>query len=183
MVQLELDDSNVDFVEREPLPDDAQAFPATLPPIPHETRVLHLDYVWSPTARLEQWRDSAATTPTEIEIVHTGYAVPDSEAVTDFGESADLATDLTYVSEPGNLSLLGLELVKFLEGSPAEEPAVVCVDSLSLMLRYASVDDVCQFVDQCCELMDAHEAITRFQFTPEAHDKETIERIQAQVSK
>ncbi|SDX92417.1 DUF7504 family protein [Halobellus clavatus] len=182
MAQPELDGPDVDLVEREPLPNDPQAFPAILPPISHETRVLHLDYVCSPTTRLQQWRDSTATTPAKIGIVHTGYAVPDPHPVTDLSESADVSTDFTYVSEPGDLCQLGLELVKFFEASPAESPAVVCVDSLSVMLQYASVKDVCQFIAQCGACLDAHDAIARFKFKPAVHDDETVERIRARIS-
>ena len=160
MAQPELDGPDVDLVEREPLPNDPQAFPAILPPISHETRVLHLDYVCSPTTRLQQWRDSTAPTPAKIGIVHTGYAVPDPHPVTDLSESADVSTDFTYVSEPGDL----------------------CVDSLSVMLQYASVKDVCQFIAQCGACLDAHDAIARFKFKPAVHDDETVERIRARIS-
>ncbi|MFA1611806.1 DUF7504 family protein [Halobellus rubicundus] len=182
MAVNDLQGPDVRLIERTPLRGDSQALAQILPALSPETWAFHIDYVWSPTARLQQWSDHAEEGPAEIGIVHTGYAVPDAGAIGDVSDSLGFSTTFSYVSEPGDLVQIGLELVKFFKRVPQNAPAVVSVDSISLMLQYASVDDVCRFVDRSQDIIAARDAVARYYFTPEAHDSETVERIRSRFS-
>ncbi|WP_147435629.1 hypothetical protein [Halobellus sp. Atlit-38R] len=155
----------------------------TLPKLNPEARILHIDYVWAPKARLRYWDDELAEGPAEIGIVHTGYGLPDAQSIENYGESLGVKTTFTYVAQPGDLSRIGLELVKFLDRVSAEEAqVVVCVDSLSLMLQYASGDTVMNFLTELYNKLEYYDALGRIYFTPLAHSQQVVESIRAELT-
>ena len=181
---MEIDSSDggpdIDLIEQETVSDPAETVISTLPSVPADAHVLHIDYVYSPQARLQQWYEGDSDRVSEVAIVHTGYAVDDAQTIERFGESTGLTTRFTYVENPGDLTQVGLQLTKsFDRTDPDSRPAVVCVDSLSLMLQYASVDAVSSFVTESLRLITEHEATARFTLKPAVHDPDTLERLRS----
>jgi hypothetical protein len=174
-------DSDVRIVERPVITsatDPVFSPPSSLEP---DTHVLHLDCVFSPQARLQHWAETDVDRLAEVAIVHTGYAVDDATAVEAAGESLGIPTRFTYVGNPGDLSQVGLELVKFCDRTPTDDPTIVYVDSVSLLLQYSSVDAVVSFLERCLELFEQHDVSARLFLTPAVHDPETVKRLRSVV--
>jgi hypothetical protein len=178
---MQEDSSNeIRLVERGQFRKNKSTESTSLPQLPANTRVLHLDYLYPPQERLEQWQDQDDESIDEITILYAGYRQQQSEAVEKYGKSIGYETSFSHISNPKNIERAGLEITKFLDREDSGEyPTLITVDSLSVMLQYVSLNSVVQFTRHCIYLFEQNETIGRFYISPQTHTEETNNTIQS----
>ncbi|WP_144906537.1 MULTISPECIES: DUF7504 family protein [Halobellus] len=178
---MEDDSSNeIRLVERGQFRKDKSTVFTSLPQLPANTRVLHLDYLYPPHERLEQWQDQDDISIEEITILYAGYHQQQQGVVEKYGKSIGCETSFSHISNPKDIERAGLEITKFLDRQNSEEyPTLITVDSLSVMLQYVSLNSVVQFTRHCISLFEQNETIGRFYISPQTHTEETNNTIQS----
>ena len=175
--------SDVRLIERSVNREDRSQFLASLPQLAPGTRLLHVDYLYSPRKRIELWHERGADAVDELGIVYAGYGHRDGEEIETYGESLNLDTTCTCVQSPKDVQGIGLEITKFFDRIAADEhPTVLFVDSLSVLLQYVPLDVAVQFVRQCLTQCQRYDVGARFYLSPEVHEPEVTERVQSLFS-
>ncbi|MFB6303570.1 MAG: hypothetical protein ABEH47_00265 [Haloferacaceae archaeon] len=82
--------------------------------------------------------------------------------------------DVLTVSDPGNLTRLGVTLTEALASVEGTRP-VLCFHSLSVLLQYASPDRVFRFLSVLKNHLDAAGATAHFHLDPSTRDDRTVE--------
>ncbi|WP_144905951.1 DUF7504 family protein [Halobellus captivus] len=169
---------DIRLIERDLYRENQSAFIASLPQLSPNTRVLHLDYLYSPQERVELWRDQDAEAIDELAILYAGYRRQKPGTIERYGKSIGYETTFTHISNPKDIQQAGLELTKFFDRVEAETyPTLVFVDSLSAMLQYVSLNDTVRFTRECLSLFERYGTVGRFSFTPQIHTAKTIDTI------
>lgn len=167
------------LVERGLYRQDDSAFIDSFPEPPRDTRVLHVDYIYSPSERLELWEKQNSDLIKEITFLCIGYNIKDGKTYTSKEISSSKITQ-TRISNPDDVQGIGIEITKFLTHTDDRTyPEIIFLDSISVMLQYVSLDTLVRFIQECLTTLDRCDAGGRFYFTPAAHDRETVNVIES----
>lgn len=131
---------------------------------PEPTRLLVVTLVDGPAARLAVW--DAATDERPAETVAIGMA-----DAADGGGGDGL--DVRPITDPANLTRLGIEITEALADLDGDGPAV-CFHSLSVLLQYAPVAQVARFLRVLTSHLDAAGANAHFHLDPGTQDERTV---------
>ncbi|MFB6281147.1 MAG: hypothetical protein ABEH40_03915 [Haloferacaceae archaeon] len=130
-----------------------------------ETRLLFVTLVDSPEKRMRAWDAAADRRPAEA--VAVGMAGARN------GPDGPDGVDVRTVSDPANLTRLGVVITGALADLDGEGPSV-CFHSLSVLLQYAPVEQVFRFLSVLNTHLDAAGAAAHFHFDPSIHDDRTL---------
>lgn len=149
---------------------------------PSRERILWVSFTQSPTDRLDRWRAYAGgQTPAAVGIV----AVDDRRPSHPERPTGDLTLngapiDVEFVSSPGNLTSIGIEVVGFLDAwANSQEPIAVCVHSLTPLLQYVDLKQAYKFLHVFTGRVTAAEAVAHYHMDPTAHDDQTVNTIKS----
>ena len=138
----------------------AELLSATTP----ETTVLWVTYTRPPSACIEHFR--AAEAPGSLSVIAVGdmpTVTPDADDVT-----------VRSVSTPDDLTGLGITLSQALS---THEDAVVCFDSLTVVLQYVDTETAYEFLNALTGHLYAADARAHFHLDPTAHDTQTVDAL------
>jgi len=130
---------------------------------PAATELLLVTLVDTPSSRLAVWDGTADERPAAtVAVAMAGNGVADA------GEF-----DVRTFSDPANLTRLGVRITEALADLDGDRLAV-CFHSLSVLLQYAPVEQVFQFLSVLKAHLDAADAAAHFHLDPASHDERTV---------
>jgi len=129
-----------------------------------ETTVLWVTYTRPPSACVEAFR--AVDASGSLSVI----------AVGDMPTETETADDVTVksVSTPDDLTGLGITLSQALS---THEDAVVCFDSLTVLLQYVDTETAYEFLNALTGHLYAADARAHFHLDPAAHDTQTVDAL------
>lgn len=149
---------------------------------PSRERILWVTFTQSPEDRLDHWRayaGSQAPVAGGIVAVDSQHRSLDTEPASEV-ELGDVAIAVEFVSSPGNLTGIGIEVVDFLEEwADADEPIAVCVHSLTPLLQYVDLKQAYKFLHVFTGRITAADAVAHYHMDPTAHDDQTVNTIKS----
>ncbi|GAB6862793.1 hypothetical protein JCM17092_28820 [Haloplanus litoreus] len=130
----------------------------------------------SPIRWLDDWQSSA-----DVEAERATFVVDDTASWTAGDPAVRLAveswpaTDVSVrtVSSTGNLTDMGVTLTDVLETHDAES-TLLCFQSLTVLLQYAPLEEVYQFLHTLVSHVDRTEITAHFHLHADAHDDDTV---------
>ena len=129
---------------------------------PGAARLLLVTLVHTPAARMGVWNEVADERPAE------------TVAVSMAGDAgAENGMTVRTISNPANLTRLGVTITEALADLDGDRP-VVCFHSLSVLLQYAPVEQVFQFLSVLKSHLDGVGAAAHFHLDPSTHDEQTV---------
>lgn len=147
---------------------------------PDETDVLVVAFAGSPAQWLDDWRTVVTDPPRATFVVHDAASwlagAPHDRIETVAPAETTVRTEL--VGSPGNLTDLGVTLVEALEAHAAYDPrTALCFQSVTVLLQYAPLDEVYQFLRTLIGHVDRFDATGHFYLHEHAHETETIDTL------
>lgn len=138
--------------------------------------VLSIAFGGSPDDRLDVWRR------------HVGEPLPDQTAVVSVGDGnrsvvgartgsdrVDDQVTLEFVSDPGDLTGLGMRITERIEGWKGDgNQNVVCFHSLTALLQYADLERAYRFLHVLTGHFESSGTVAHFHMDPGAHDVKTV---------
>ncbi len=139
-----------------------------------ELDVLTVTFTDTPDQRLREWRAHVGEeTPANMCVVTVGDSTRSVAAATTTTDIPNLVT--RTVSEPGNLTSLGVRLTEQLsDWQGTGNQVLLDFDSLTALLHYASRDKTFQFLHVLRGRLDARGALAHYHMDPSVHDERTI---------
>lgn len=145
-------------------------------PRPEAPAIVVVALAGSPIRWLDGWQSSA-----NAEVERATFVVDDAaswtagDPETRLDAEARPTTDVSVrtVSSPGNLTDIGVKLTEVLDGHSAQRP-LLCFQSLTVLLQYAPLDEVYQFLHTLVSHVDRTEATAHFHLHADAHDDDTV---------
>lgn len=144
----------------------------------HPDRSLWITYMRSPDEKRGLLgRDGEAAAATQGVIVVGGQ--PQSAAQSGSAvPTRPTSPVLRAVTEPTDLTELGIQLSQFFEAWGAEDGQFsICFDSITPLLVYASVDRAYRFLQTLTAQIDALGATAHYHLDPGAHSAQTVRRL------
>ncbi|WP_225336489.1 DUF7504 family protein [Halomicrobium urmianum] len=144
-----------------------------------EQAMLSVTVTESPGDRVRQWQQHADTTPAAATVldVDTSMGSAASNPTADEHRIPCESASVRTVSDPSNLTKLGIEITSALDELTAAEEdrrLVVCFRSLSPLLQYVSREELFKFVHLLADEFARTGAIAHFHMDPTAHDEQTV---------
>jgi hypothetical protein len=136
-----------------------------VPDDPDEATVLWVSFRRDPRACVDQWVDATGDQPRDGGVIFVSESgATDVDGVT-----------VETISSPSDLTGLGIAIGEFI--GEAEGDPVVCVDSLTAMLQYVTVETAYEFLHTITGQLYAADASAHFHIDPTAHDDQTVDSI------
>jgi hypothetical protein len=149
-------------------------------PDPEGADVLVVAFAGSPARWLADWRAVADDPPRATFVVHdaASWLAGDPRDRIETAASPDTTVKAELVDSPGNLTDLGVTLLEALEAHAAHDPrTTLCFQSLTVLLQYAPLDEVYQFLHTLVGHLDGFDATGHFHLHERAHEAETIDTL------
>ena len=137
----------------------------------------------SPDDTVDSWRRrEGVELPSRTTIVSVGEgsrsAVPDRTAAGQFDDQVVLE----FVSDPGDLTGLGMRLTECLDRwSESETRNVACFHSLTALLQYADLERAYRFLHVLVGHFEASGTVAHFHMDPGAHDVQTVNTVKTLI--
>ncbi|MFB6196105.1 MAG: hypothetical protein ABEI80_08025 [Haloplanus sp.] len=150
---------------------------------PHSaaSNVIVVAFATSPVRWIDQWHDSADDAPERVTVVVSERASWAAGHPRDRLEPAlpsDTDVRVETVGSPDNFTDLGVTLTETLESyEERDDPPILCFQSLTLLLEYAALDQVCQFLHTLVGHIDQFGAAGHFHLHEHAHEERTVEKL------
>jgi len=147
---------------------------------PEGADVLVVAFAGSPARWLDTWRAVVDDPPRATFVVHdaASWLAGDPRDRVETVASPDTTVQAELVNSPGNLTDLGVTLLEALEAHAAHDPrTILCFQSLTVLLQYAPLDEVYQFLHTLVGHFDRFDAAGHFHLHERAHDAETIDTL------
>lgn len=140
---------------------------------PAEANVLLITLTDTPDERLGIWREYVGDVlPAESAIISVGETTRSSSHST---RSSRLPASVSTVSNPENLTRLGIEINEHLEQWHGNGyTTVVCFHSLSALLQFADVQRVFRFLHVLTGRITDTGGIAHYHMDPGVHDDKTV---------
>ena len=130
-----------------------------------ETTILWVTYTRPPADCIEHYR--AAGGQGSLTVIAVGDVSTDTPS-----EAGDVT--VKSVSTPADLTGLGITLSQALS---THEDAIVCFDSLTVLLQYVDHETVYEFLNAVTGHLYAADARAHFHLDPNAHDTRTVDAL------
>jgi len=141
-------------------------------------------FVDSPAERVAVWDRYADGYPSRVAFVDVeasiGGVSPADSGSHELERAVPSSVEVTVdrVSSPGNLTRLGVAITDRLdEVTSPDRRLVVCFDSVSTLLQYASTRETFRFLQVLTDRFRVAEAVAHFHLEAGAHDEETVETL------
>jgi hypothetical protein len=131
---------------------------------PREQHVLHIAYDRAPSAVVDDWQERGDGLPESLAIV-----APAARESSD--DELPESVHLTRVA-PDDLTGVGIAVGRYLDRW--QGPAVVCLDSLTALLRHAEEDRVFRFLHTLTGRFVAADAAGHVHLDPATQDERTV---------
>lgn len=145
-------------------------------PDPSAVNVLVVSFAGSPAKWLDDWQtvvDDPGWATFVMNDAASWLAGDPRERVET--AAADTTVRTRLVDSPGNLTDLGVTLTEALEANAQRTPrTTLCFQSLTVLLQYAPLDDVYQFLHTLIGHLDRFDTTGHFHLHADAHDAETV---------
>lgn len=139
--------------------------------------VLVVAFAGSPARWLDGWQVAVGDPPRATFVVNdaAAWTAGDPRERIESVAAADTAVRTEFVDSPGNLTDLGVTLTEALEAHASRAPrTILCLQSLSVLLQYAPLDEVYQFLHTLVGHLERFEVTGHFHLHEHAHDEEAI---------
>jgi hypothetical protein len=146
------------------------------PPGSDGERLLFVTLSDSPDDRLAAWRaHDGRDEPEEVAFVAAGDSMRSVAAETASVDFPDPRTTIRTLSNPGDLTGLGIGITEFLTAWEGDDrPATVCVHSLTTLLQYVETQQAFRFLHVLTGRITEVDARAHYHVDPSAHDERTI---------
>ncbi|WP_435193776.1 DUF7504 family protein [Natronomonas sp. EA1] len=143
--------------------------------VPADLNLLSVTLTGGADDVLDRWRRTVdRDLPAEVGIITVGEATRSAAAVAADESMAASDVKITSVSNPSDLTGLGIKTSQCLSAwEDSDNETVVCFDSLTTLLQFAEVRRVFQFLHVLTKRIDSTGATAHFHMDPEAHDQQT----------
>jgi hypothetical protein len=112
------------------------------------------------------WSERFEDAPARLGVVEVG------------AEGSVAAGNVRTVATPGDLTGIGITVTDFIKRwADAEEPTVVCFDSLTPLLQYTEQERVYRFLDVTTRRLSQVCAVSHAHINPLAHDERTLQQL------
>jgi hypothetical protein len=130
----------------------------------------------APDDRLAAWRaHDGREEPEEVGFIAAGGTIRSAAAETAAVDFPDPRTTIRTLSNPGDLTGLGLQTTEFLSAwEDGDRPIAVCFHSLTTLLQYVETQQVFRFLHVLTGRVGAVDARAHYHIDPSAHDERTI---------
>ncbi|MFB6068834.1 MAG: hypothetical protein ABEJ90_02795 [Halobacterium sp.] len=148
---------------------------------PAEQNVLVVTYTQLVDDVVDRWLDVAGAMPAEFGLVSfaestRSTASPSSPTPTSLPGNG---VTLTTMTDPSDLQGLGTAITLYLDDwAGGDRPTVVCVDSLTSMLRERDTEEVFQFLHVLTGYVKRTGAYAHFHLDPARHDDRTVKTLE-----
>jgi len=142
---------------------------------PTQENVLSVTFTQSATDRIDLWDAHVDERPARAGIISVGEIT--RSASTDTTSTQRLVGPLTIetVSDPGDLTGLGIAVSTFLsEWGDDDNQTVACFHSLTPLLQHADLQRVFRFLHVLTGRLKTSDAVAHYHMDPNAHDQQTI---------
>lgn len=140
---------------------------------PGRTNVLFVTFSQSARARVDLWEQQVGELPAEVGVV----SVDEGEQSTATA-SVDGSASTKTISRPADLIGVSVAITEYLsEWTEDDNRIVVCVHSLTPMLRHADHDRVFELLDELTSRLERAGATAHFHLDATAHDDRVVDTI------
>lgn len=115
--------------------------------------------------------------PTRVCIVTAGGDPVSLIPTYDGSEGPPVPTTIETVSDPADLTTLGIAITKCIRGAGTDGQMAACVRSITGLLQYVELDRAYQFLDVLTSSVSGIDGRFHFHVDPEAHDERTMNTI------
>lgn len=173
--------SNILLLAPSPHPSDLNICTDILAIRPTETfNIWSLGITLSADDRIAHWHDRVGRTPSEFKVVTTGdpRIHPAADHGPDGEETDPLDPEVVTLSDPGNLTKIGVELTNSLDAwRRNDHKTMVCIHSITALMQYVEVKSVFKFLHEVKNAIDRSNGVAHYHMDPYAHDEETIGKV------
>lgn len=142
---------------------------------PSEENVLWVTYTRSPDSCIQDWLSHAGQRPENMRFVSVGETTRSASAVSGGGTATSSGDLVETLSNPGDLTGLGIKLSEILrEWNGTANQTVCCFHSLTALLQYADLQTVYKFLHVLTGRFEATDVTAHFHLDPDACDKQTV---------
>lgn len=143
---------------------------------PPDAHVLNITLLQSPDDCLDAWRAHAGEQlPAAMDVISVGDA-PRSTAMRDACHRRATTLTRETVSNPGDLTGLGIEITKALQRwqrDTVDVPLYGCFHSVTTLMQYADLQRTFRFLHALTTQVSSSGAVVHYHLTPDAHDPRT----------
>lgn len=139
-----------------------------------ETALLLVTNRESVDESIRRWARDAHFSPAQLGAIAMGESTRSAAAA---GVQSSGAPGLTVetIAHPGDLTGVGIKVTEQLnQWQDGDREIVACFDSLTVLLQYAPVEKVYQFLHVFTQQMKAADVSAHYHIDPSAHDDETV---------
>ncbi|MFB9824386.1 DUF7504 family protein [Halobaculum roseum] len=90
------------------------------------------------------------------------------------GGSDEGPLSVQTVTDPSNVTKLGITLTEVIDEAPDDGATAICFDSLTVLLQYVSLEEAIQFVSLTNSIVGGSGGSIHYHVDPSAHETETI---------
>ncbi|WP_246391930.1 DUF7504 family protein [Halosimplex pelagicum] len=142
---------------------------------PTEENVLSVTFTQSATDRIDLWDAHVDERPARAGIISVGEITRSASADTTSTQRPVGPLTIETVSDPDDLTDLGITLNTFLsEWGDDDNQTVACFHSLTPLLQYADLQRVFRFLHVLTGRLETSDAVAHYHMDPNAHDQQTI---------
>ncbi|WP_449271828.1 DUF7504 family protein [Haloplanus rallus] len=148
-------------------------------PVPEASAVVVVALAGSPVRWLDDWEampDTDIDRATFVVDDATSWVAGDPRDRLDAAASPDTDVRVRTLASPGNLTDVGVTLTEVLERQPAG-PTLLCFQSLTVLLQYAPLDEVYQFLHTLETHVERTDTAAHFHLHEGAHDEEAVDTL------
>lgn len=147
------------------------------PDDPERVNVLWLSFTRSPSECWTEWHRHAEASPADAVVVDVDSSTQSLSTETNDEFERDPTLTIEKVPTPTDMTKIGTRLTEHLTTWAEESPdrqSVVCLDSMTVLLQYTSVEQTYRFLDAVTDKVAATDAIGHYHMDPSAADRETV---------
>lgn len=141
---------------------------------PARTNVLFVTFSQSPGARTAVWQRAVGSSPAKIGVVSV-----DAGGRSDGTASVERSPNTKTVSQPGDLTGVGIALSEYLSEWDDGNQVVVCFHSLTTLLQYADSERVFKFLNELTSRLERVGAVAHFHMDASAHDAQVLNTVKS----
>jgi hypothetical protein len=142
-----------------------------------EQNVLLVSYTKAPDVQLRRWQAHSNQRPANLGIISVEDSTRSVAAASGGSDAMGPAGPVETVSNPNDLTGLGIRITEFLTRWDDDHQTVVCLDSLTALLQYVDLETAYEFLHIITGRLSAVGAKAHFHMDPGAHDDQTVESI------
>ena len=142
---------------------------------PGEEDVLSISFNQSVDDAIDAWRSHAGTLPARLAVVSVGEETRSASAQGTTLSGAQGTVTVDTVANPSDLTGIGIAVSGHLSAwAEDDRQAVVCLDSLSILLQYVDLKRAFRFLHVLTNRVEAVGATGHYHIDPTVHDESTV---------